>query len=364
MGPLDGVRILDLSRLLPGPAATWYLRGMGAIVDRVEDPAKGDFTRHVPPYIDGVAALFGSVNRGKRSLGVHLRHPEGPALVREILGNYDILVEGFKPGVMEQMGLDPAELLKDHPALVVARLSGYGQDGPWAFRPGHDINYIGLAGITAGMGHDERGPVTPVVQIGDMTGAMMAAMGICAALAGAQRSGKGQVLDVALAEGALSLVAPWVPAWTYEGRTPEPGGEMLTGSLSMYRPYRCRDGKWLTVGALEPKFQRTITALIPDTSHEGMEAGFLTRSRDEWVALLPDGCTAPALEPHELAEHPQWKARGMVKRIGSADWVRPPMSNDHGHDPPTIGEHTDAVLRDAGLDSQRIAGLRVTGVVG
>jgi len=337
---------------------------MGATVDRVEDPTRGDFTRHMPPYIDGVAALFGSVNRGKRSLGVHLRHPDGPSLVREILGDYDILVEGFKPGVMEKMGLNPDELLEERPGLVVARLSGYGQDGPWAFRPGHDINYIGLAGITAGMGRDEKGPVTPVVQIGDMCGAMMAAMGICAALAGAQRSGRGQVLDVALAEGALSLVAPWVPAWTYERRSPVPGGEMLTGGLSYYRPYRCKDGKWLTVGALEPKFQQTIAALIPDTSHQGLEAGFLSKSRDEWVELLPNGCTAPALEPHELEHHPQWKARGTVKRIGSAAWVRPPMSAGHGGRPPTIGQHTDEVLRDAGLSTERIADLRARGVVG
>ena len=174
---LDGVRVLDLSRLLPGPAATAWLAGQGAVVDRVEAPGRGDFTRHIPPFVDGMGSYFCATSRGKRSLALDLRRPEAGALIRSILPTYDVLVEGFKPGVLEAMGLGPDVLHAVNPRLVIARISGFGQTGPWSDRPGHDVNYLGLAGVLHATGRSPEGIVLPTVQVADMGGAMIAAAG-------------------------------------------------------------------------------------------------------------------------------------------------------------------------------------------
>lgn len=361
-GPLASVRVLDLSRLLPGPACTWYLQGLGASVDRVESPGAGDFTRHIPPYVDGVGAYFAALSRGKRSLTLDLRKPAAAAVIRRLLPRYDVLVEGFKPGVMEQMGLDPAALVAEHEGLVVARISGYGQTGPWRDRPGHDVNYVGITGGLS-LARADGAPIP--VQIADLAGALAAAMGIAAALFDAGRSGKGRVLDVSLAEAALSFVAPQVTGFSTEGREPVPAGEALTGGIPLYGTYRCADGKWLTVGALEPKFQMALAAAAGSIGRPELEAMFLTRPRDTWVDLLADACTGPLLGMGEVASHVHLAARGAVERLGTTTWVRPPFADAPIRGPvPGVGQHTDEVLAEAGLDDAERAGLRAAGVFG
>ena len=187
---LEGVRILDLSRLLPGPACTWFLHGMGAHVDRVEPMGAGDYSRLFPPFVDGVGAIYASMSRGKRSLSMEMRHPEAALLIQRLAPQYDVIVEGFKPGVLEAIGVVPEQLTKLGRGIIVARLSGFGQTGPWSHRPGHDLNYLGLAGVSAGMAHGTQGPVTPVFQLADMGGGMAAAMGIAAALYARERTGQ------------------------------------------------------------------------------------------------------------------------------------------------------------------------------
>lgn len=366
MGRLDGVRVLDLSRLLPGPACTAWLAGQGASVDRVEPPGRGDFARHLPPYVDGVGAYFAATNLGKRSLAVDLRRPGAGALIVELARSYDVLVEGFKPGVLEAMGCGPDVLLAANPRLVVVRLSGYGQTGPLADAPGHDVNYVGLSGgLALTATRPGRGPVVSAIQIADLAGALVAAAGVGAALFDRERTGRGSVLDVSLAEAALWMAGPLVTGAADPGAAFGPGEHPLAGGLPTYGTFRCGDGRYVTVGALEAKFQEALLAgtessLDPD----GLAAWFAARSRDEAVAALPEACVGPALDPREVADHPQHAARGAVARLGAGTFVVPPL----GVLPtsgalPAIGEHSDAVLADAGIDAARIAALRAAGVV-
>lgn len=357
---LSGVRVLDLSRLLPGPACTWHLAGMGALVDRVETPGMGDLTRHVPPFVGGSGAYFAATSRGKRSLAMDLRRPEATSAIRKMLGGYDVLVEGFKPGTLEAMGLDPRVLLEQHPRLVIVRLSGYGQTGPWADRPGHDVNYVGVTGIltAAAPSGDAFAPLP--LQLADLGGAQIAALGACAALFARERTGKGRVLDISLTEAALATAMVAVPAASVAG-DPVPGGDLLTGGVPIYGIYQCADGRYITVGAVEPKFQAAVSAgLGAPTSRPDMIEAFRRLPRDEWVERLADACTGPALRFSEVADFPVFRDRGAVVRLAGASWVRPPFGTDILGDPPRLGEHSDVVLREAGIDPDP---LRAAGVI-
>ncbi len=365
VGSLDGVRVLDLSRNLPGPACSWVLAGMGAQVDRVETPGVGDPTRHVPPFVEGAGAFFSAVSRGKRSVGVSLRHPEGPGVIARLAERYDVLIDGFRPGVLEAAGIGPAVLHARNPGLVIARISGFGQTGPWAQRPGHDINYVGLTGLFSGAAEGPAGLAMPTVQVADVGGALVAATGICAALYRREKTGRGEVIDVSLAEAALALLAPHVTSLTAEGRAPAPQGEFLTGSLPVYGTYRCADGKWLTVGALEPKFQASLASQTGAMSRAELEAVFATRPRDAWVELLADACVGPALDPGELADNAHLAARGAVERLAGVSWVRPPLGGPATEGAvPALGEHTDVVLGEAGFSAAEVASLRSGRVIG
>lgn len=363
---LEGVRILDLSRLLPGPACTWYLAGLGAKVDRVEPPKGGDPTRALPPFEDGVGVFYAALNAGDRSLALDLRKPEGPALIRRLLPHYDVVVEGFRPGVMEAAGLDPEALLAEQPRLVIARLSGFGQTGPWAQRPGHDLNYAGLAGMLAAAGLAADGPHVPPVQGADLGGALVAALGIVSALLARERTGRGRILDVSLTEAALSLHAPHVATLTAEGRAARPGGELLTGVLPVYGTYRCADGRYLTVGALEPRFQQELMERVGTVDRAGLREAFAAHPRDYWVELLEEACTGPVLDPGELADHLHLAEREAVLRLGRTTFVRPPLSPADWRPGPVakLGEHGAEILAMAGVDAHELAQLREAGVVG
>jgi alpha-methylacyl-CoA racemase len=372
-GPLDGIKVLDLSRLLPGPAATWHLAGLGATIDRVETPGRGDFTRYMPPMVDGVGAVFAAVSTGKRSLGVNLRHPDGPGVIRSLLKHYDVLVEGFRPGVLEAMGLAPQELLAEHPGLIVVRISGFGQDGPLRNKPAHDVNYVGYTGALASAAHGPQGPALAGVLIADWTSGMVAAMGAAAALVEREQqrargeTPSGRVIDVSMTECALSLMGPSILGASMTGANPKPGGEMLTGGAPLYGCYETADGSWLTLGALEPKFQAEVARAVGDVpmSHEGLAEVFRTRTRDVWLSELSEACAGPLHTPADAATEPLFLERGAVQRVGKGSFVRPPLGvGTTAGAVPGIGEHTDQVLADGGFTADRIDALRTAGAIG
>lgn len=354
MRPLEGLRVLDLSRLLPGPACTWYLYGLGAEIIKIEDPNGGDYLRHVPPMKEGGAgAWFEALNAGKRSVALDLRRPADRAALRALMAGADVLLEGFRPGVLARLGLDPTELAQSFPRLVIASLSGFGQTGPLADAPGHDLNYCALAGLMSLAARHGGVPDVPGVQVADLAGgALTAALAITAALVQRERSGRGQWLDISMTEGALALALPAL-ASTWAGEAPQPGAETLTGGLPVYGIYRCADGGMLAIASLEPKFWQALSAVAGEVPLERapLTALFLTRPRDAWVGLLREACVAPVLELHEVSEHPLHRARGAILGEGSARQLRPPFPGARvGARAPALGEHTEAELRSAGYD--------------
>jgi alpha-methylacyl-CoA racemase len=331
---LTGVRVLDLSRLLPGPYATLVLSDLGADVVKVEDPDPGDYLREVSP------GMFAALNRGKRSAVLDLKAPEGAAQLRALAAKADVLVESFRPGVLERLLPPPWP-----ERLVVCRISGFGQDGPWRDRAGHDIGYLALAGV---LGFN-RGAL-PAVQLADLFGgAQQAVIAVLAALLERAQTGRGRALDIAMAEGSTGLLLPHLGE-------PDDAPRVLDGSRPCYRVYACAQGAY-ALGALEPKFWARFCEAVerPAWAQRGfdvslvpeVEALFASRTRDEWDALLRacDCCGEPVLEIGELRTHPLFAARGLFAR----DLPRtfPALSADvpQGR-APSRGEHTAAVLRD------------------
>jgi alpha-methylacyl-CoA racemase len=336
--PLDGVRVLDLSRLLPGPYATLVLSDLGADVVKVEDPDPGDYLREISP------GMFAALNRGKRSIVLDLKSPDGVAQLRRLCAAADVLLESFRPGVLERLGF--ADLLHEPGRLVICRISGYGQSGAWRDRAGHDIGYVGLAGVIA------RNGGVPALQLGDLFGgAQNAVIGVLAALVERARSGAGRVVDVAMAQGSTGLLLPHL------GELPDAPANALDGSRPCYRVYACKGGGRYALGALEPKFWQRFCdavgrsqwadramdpALVPDA-----DALFGTRTREEWDAALrkADCCGEMVLEPSELREHPLFADlyAGDLPRTFPA--LVPTASLPAGP-APERGQHTAEILRE------------------
>jgi len=379
--PLEGIRVLDLSRLLPGPFMTMVLADMGADVVKIEDPRVGDYMRAFPPSKGGIGARFLAVNRNKRSLALDLKLPAARDALLRMVERADVVVESFRPGVMDRLGLGWAALSARNPKIVLCSISGYGSSGPYVERAGHDLNYIGLAGVLA-MGAEARGraPAMPGVQIADLAGgALWSATAILGALVGRERTGHGAHLDISMTEGALALLAAELGNLDC-GAHPTRGTETLNGGLACYGVYRTADGKYLSVGALEPKFwlafnegigrKGSIAELaggpdVQDRVRAEVQAILETRSRDEWARMLAahDCCCEPVLEPDELEGHPQHRARevfftidggplGPVRQLRTPVGV-PPTSTIA----PTRGEHSRAVLGEYGFSDDEIATL-------
>ena len=380
--PLSGIRVLDLTRLLPGAFCTMLLADMGADVIKVEEPDTGDYMRWTPPLVDGQSVLFNALNRNKRSLTLNLKIEVGRELLLSLCETASVLVEGNRPGVMERLSLGWETLHARNPKLVVCSITGYGQDGPLAARAGHDINYTATAGVLGLNGEHGRAPVPLSVQIADIGGGgLQPAVAILGALVAMERGGDGRRLDVSMTDGALSWLAlPFAEAGA--GGDVGRGDQRLSGRYACYRVYTCKDGRYFSVGALEPKFWGALCTALgkPDLIalqfaeggeqarvHATMEAVFALRTRDEWSVELAglDACCEPVLEMHEVAAHPQVAARGLIQTRATGVEVRPavPMREDWRRlDPPRLGEHSAEVLAELGVDAARFGELRRDGV--
>ncbi len=380
------MRVLDLSRLLPGPFCSLVLSDLGAQVDKLEDPGAGDYLRVFPPQVAalGASGKFAALNRDKRSLCLDLKRPEGRAALLRLLPRYDVLLETFRPGVLDRLGLDGATLWAAHPRLVVCAISGYGADGPYRERAGHDLNYIGLAGLLAFAGPGDRPPPVPPVQLADLAGgALTAAVGVLAALFDAQRSGRGRRVDVSMCEGSLGLILPPLGDLAAAGRLHPRGEEILTGGVAAYGVYRTKDDRFVTVGALEPKFWLAFCAALGRTAEPAelfaprevqaklraeLQAILATKTRDEWAAVFAevDACCEPLLEAKELADHPVHRARGTFVEVDGVRYAQTALHRLGGratHTPaPAQGRDSTAILREGGFGDDEIAALRAGGV--
>ncbi|WP_306052921.1 CaiB/BaiF CoA transferase family protein [Natronococcus wangiae] len=388
---LDGIRILDLSRLLPGPYATQLLADSGAEVVKVEDTGAGDYARLMEPRTArGIGAIFEMVNRGKRSVAIDLKAEDGRAAFYRLVEGADVVLEGFRPGVAERLGVDYESLAAHNDDLVYCSLTGYGQDGPWADRAGHDLNYVALAGLLD-MTRDspDEKPQPPGYQIGDMAGGLFAAFAVVEALLSRELGNAGgEYVDVAMADVVASLSQSVAyQALTGDPAEPRPGETPLTGMLPWYDSYETADGKWVTLAALEPKFWRAFCEAVgrDDLADEHgsqdpavraalrdeLRELFRERTRDEWEAALADvdATFAGVYAPAETVDHPQIRARGIVERPDDAP-PRIGFPARRSEEPtataetiPERGEHTRQYLAEAGYDDDEIERLLESGAV-
>jgi crotonobetainyl-CoA:carnitine CoA-transferase CaiB-like acyl-CoA transferase len=393
MQPLEGIKVLDLSRLAPGPFCSMILGDLGADVLLIEAPPGATSEIH-RPWADADAGredAFDPLRRNKRSLVLNLKEPRGRAILHALAREADVLLEGFRPGVIARLGCDYATLAQVNPRLVLCSLSGYGQTGPYAQQVGHDINYISIAGMLGFVGRPGTPPAIPGNIVADFAGGgMHAALAILAALIARGTTGRGQHVDIAMSDGVLYLLATWVKGVLQGGAPPQPGRHFLNGLLPLYNTYETKDGGWISIGSIETKFwrnlcrhldaeqyaERPFDASAFDEIKAHFAARFKTRTRAEWFALLSQDeiCAAPVYnlaeavaDPHNLArgmvvdiEHPQ---HGTIRQVG----IGPKFSETPGAVrslSPALGEHTDAVLAGLGYGAADIATLRKDQVVG
>jgi crotonobetainyl-CoA:carnitine CoA-transferase CaiB-like acyl-CoA transferase len=378
---LEGLKVLDLTRLLPGGYCTLLLADMGADVLKVEDPFGGDYVRWFPPKVKEESVYFLAVNRNKKSMKLNLKHERGKRILKELAKQYDVLVEGFRPGVMQKLGLGYEEISGVNPKIVYCSISGYGQDGPYSQKAGHDINYIGIAGILGITGYKGQPPAVPGVPMADFGGGgMLAALGIMMALYYRDRSGKGQYIDISMMDGVVPWMANIAARYFLTKENLRAGEVELAGGFACYRTYETKDSRYLSVGALEPKFWANFCRLIDredlidrQVDSDGgalvreMTDIFKSRTIDEWLVLLDghDTCIervnnlAEAMSDPQLlhrkmvveTEHP---TEGRVKSLGiSIKLSKTPGRVDRLH-APAYGEHTREVLTQLGLSEAEI----------
>lgn len=380
MSALTGVRVLDLSRLLPGPFATGVLADMGAQVDKIEDPHGGDYLRGLPPLVgEGGGeenAAFAILNRGKRSGVLDLKDPRGVAALKRMLPKYDVLFEQFRPGVLARLGLAPETLMQEHPRLIVCSLTGYGQTGPLRDRAGHDLNYIARSGLLGAQGPESGVPAPPGFQVADVSGGMWCVIGILGALVERARTGRGKFIDVAMSEGTLPFAVMSI-ANALAGAGKAHGTEVLTGGIAPYNTYATKDGRAVALAALEPKFWMAFAAhvgisasledLMPGphqaAGKERLAKIFAEKTLDEWIVWsgAKDCLLEPVLTPDEAVADAHLQARGMFPTgAGGRRTMRTPASAEAdvaSPRAPRSGEHTREILLEAGLTDAEIAAL-------
>jgi alpha-methylacyl-CoA racemase len=392
---LADVRVLDLTRLLPGGFCSLLLADLGADVVKVEDTGMGDYVRWAPPYygsddhqaLGTRSALYLALNRGKRSIRLDLKQDAGREALLRLVREFDVVLESFRPGVLDRLGCGYEAIRGANPRIVYCPITGYGQTGPYTQRAGHDLNYLGLIGLLGLTGEPGARPIQSAGQIADVGGgALMAAVGVLAALRERDRSGEGQLVDVSMADGALSWLSMVAAAYFCDRRVPERGAEQLTGGFVCYYPYQAADGGWVTCGALEPKFwQRFCEAtghpelIEKQFERPGSEAWrqiaevFSSKTRDEWRTFNDehDAMIEPVLDLDEALASELVREREMVveldqPELGPVQLVGSPLKlsrtpADPARPAPALGEHTEGVLREAGFADEEIRALLGSG---
>lgn len=389
--PLEGIKILDLSRYLPGPFATQFLADFGAEVIKIEEPG-GELGRALPPFAGGMGTRFASVNRNKKSITLDLKKDEARKIFIKLAEGADVVVDQFRPGIMDKLGLGYETLKKINKGIIYCSITGYGLSGPWVKAAGHDVNYLNISGVSGLTAGRDGAPVMSSVQLADVAGgSLYAVIGILLALFSRTRTGEGQLCDIAMMDGALSLLAYTIGEWSGNGRCPEPGREFLTGGFAMYNVYRCSDGRYVSLGAIEQKFWQGFCEGIGRVDFIPLQYNIekqeeliteissimLTKTRDEWVEHFrhSDICFTPVLDLDEVSLHEQVHARDMMLKVinfmGSGTDIHVagnPVKlsgtpSDVKLNFPKTGGDTERVLRDAGYSEGEIKVFREIGVV-
>jgi len=378
MLPLEGIRILDLSRLLPGPYMTQLMTDLGAEVIKVETPRLGDHARMAPPDME-LGDMFGAINRGKKSIAINYRNRRGREILLKLAGTADVFIEGFRPGVVNKWGLDYESVQAAKPDIVYCSLSGYGQEGPYSQRAGHDLNYASIGGAVALNARSGEKPMPYGLPVADLSGGMLAGMAILSALIGRGRIGQGMYLDMALLDGVISWMTPLAAAAYFSGIEVAAASLPLLGGLACFNVYETADGKYLSLAALEPAFWGDFCKvtgredLLPrqfDRTIDKEIAGiFLQRRRDDWLDAFADsdGCVEAVHSFKEMLEHPQVRARGYVREEGERKvgmqspfvFARRAMGSA-----PKLGEHTRQLLQEVGVGDGEMDELEERGVLG
>ena len=391
--PLQGIRVLDLSRYLPGPFATQIMADFGAEVIKVENPQGGDLGRMLPPLVNGESSRFYTVNRNKKSITLDLKKPGGKEAFKKLAVKSDVIVDQFRPGVMDKMGLGYEELKLVNPALIYCSITGYGLNGPMRNAAGHDINYLSLSGFTGISGSYNTKPAICGSQIADIAGGgLYSVIAVLLALAQRQKTRQGQHCDVAMFDASLSLMAYTIGEWYGLGKLPAMGDELLSGGYAFYQIYPTKDGKYVSLGALEEKFYADFCLKInrmdlyekrwdKELQREIIEeisAIMQEKTRDDWVAFFADSdiCFTPVLELDEVCSHPQVKAREMIvgienfansQRALSLTGIPIKLSDTPGQIKlqfPNLGEHTkDVLMSIGGYTQEDIKQLENDGVI-
>ena len=392
MLPLEGIKILDLSRLAPGQFCSMLLGDMGADVLLIEAPAEGKMAAMIGGRGADAekAAAYNSLARNKRSIVLNLRDNEAREIFYKLADSADVVLEGFRPGVVKRLGVDYDTLIARNPRIVYCSLSGFGQTGPYSQLVGHDINYISVGGALGMVGWPGQPPAIPMNIIADFAGGgLHAAYGILLAIIARERTGRGQYVDIAMSDGVLSLLASLTGSVLAGGASPSPGTTILNGSVPFYNVYECSDGKWISIGSLEPHFFANLCKamgredFIPhqwdgsqrDEIAAHFKEQFASKTRDEWHKILneSDVCVGPVYSLEEALNDPHNRARGMVVELDHPKFGKIPhlgigtkLSETPGSvrtTAPSAGQHTDDVLSSLGYDEKAISGLRERGVV-
>ncbi|WP_110948977.1 CaiB/BaiF CoA transferase family protein [Pseudomonas bohemica] len=391
-GPLSSLKVLDFSSLLPGPFASLLLADMGAEVLRIESPTRLDLLRVLPPHDHGVSASHAYLNRNKRSLALDLKQPQAVEVVKRLIAEYDIVLEQFRPGVMDRLGIGYETLKAINPRVIYVAITGYGQTGPYRQRAGHDINYLALAGLASHTGRKDSGPLPLGVQVADVAGGSLhGVIGLLAAVVARQQTGQGQFVDISMTDCAFSLNALAGAGALAAGVEPQAEGHMLNGG-SFYDYYRSRDGRWFSVGSLEPVFMRAMCEALgrPELAKRGLspehadqmalknelQIEFERRSFEELEILFAgiDACVEPVLSFSEAVRHPQLQARQVVTHVPREDGsfqpqIACPVKFSDGLPKPrhigvAVGAHSEQVLAEMGFTLPEIESMRDSGAVG
>ncbi|MBI5028946.1 MAG: CoA transferase [Chloroflexi bacterium] len=383
MKPLDGIRVLDLSRLLPGPYCTMLLADLGAEVIKIETPGVGDYMRLIPPYVkdersgEDIGAAYLAVNRNKKSVSLNYRNKRGKEILLQLVRDADVVIETFRAGAAERWGIGYQAMREINPRIIYCSLSGYGQSGPFKDRAGHDLNYIALAGLLAVNGVAGGPPIPPMVQVADLSGGMLAVISILSALVGRGKNGAGQYLDVSLFDGALSWAGTMIGGAYLAGIPIERGKMQLNGGMVCYNVYETRDGKYVTLGAIEPHFWATFCKavgredLIPEHQESKaipeVAAIFKTRTLAEWLefAKTVEACIEPVNDFAQVFDNPQVKHRRLIQEINGVPQIGSvfTFAENPKLPPPMQGEHTREILLRAGLTGEELTKLDEQGVI-